>query len=383
MRRPLSSTLVTNDRQFFKSECGLGEPLRTTRQNDISYSFCRFVVEGGKPFIVENAASDPRVQYNPAVTELGIAAYLGMPIYTIDGCVLGSLCAVQMTPRSWTANDKNNLSDLADAVSRELELSERDLTAQKAITFLENRSRMLERDLRNTAHDLRTPAGAISSCIELISLNGDPVQGDDTQELLDICKDATTNLLDMIDQLLVEAQLAGAGAHVPKMRPVSASALLRRVTRMARMIAEEAKVKFELVWPEELIFLMVDEALVERVMLNLITNAVKYSPEGESIEIRLEREGSFGSAECRVTINDHGPGVPEDERDHIFGEFSKGSKTSEHRQTSFGLGLSFCKNAVDSHKGRIGINEAPGGGASFYCVLPCLPAEKSCGDTPP
>jgi len=123
-------SLVDKDRQYFKSEYGLGEPLRTTRQNDISYSFCRYVVEGGEPFVVEDAVHDPRVNLNPAVKELGVAAYVGMPISTPDGCILGSLCAVQMVPRKWSISDLKNLSDLADAVCREVELTEQAIALQ-------------------------------------------------------------------------------------------------------------------------------------------------------------------------------------------------------------------------------------------------------------
>ncbi|HVJ46796.1 MAG TPA: GAF domain-containing protein, partial [Luteolibacter sp.] len=116
-------TLVDQHRQYFKSESGLGEPLRSLRQNDISYSFCRFVVEGGAPFVVEDARQDPRVHENPAVTELGVVSYLGMPISTLDGYILGSLCAAGTSPRQWSEADMRNLADLAAAVTREIELA--------------------------------------------------------------------------------------------------------------------------------------------------------------------------------------------------------------------------------------------------------------------
>ncbi|GAA5123975.1 GAF domain-containing sensor histidine kinase [Luteolibacter yonseiensis] len=364
-------SLVAETRQFFKSQYGLGEPLRTTRQNDISYSFCRYVVEGGAPFIVEDAVSDPRVSKNPAVTELGIAAYLGIPISTPDGCILGSLCAAGTSPRSWSANDLRNLSDLAAAVCREIELSEQSLVIRNTLKNLEDRSQVLERDLRTTVHDLRTPAGAISSCLELISLNDD-ARSQETMELLDICQESTASLLDMLQQLLVNGHLKASQGQMLDIQSVSASQLLRRAARVTRTMANEAKVKLDLTWPDELIYLMVDERLIERVFLNLITNAIKFSPAGGSVRIRMRREGTPESPLCRISVIDHGPGVPDSEKLRIFEEFATGSNTSNHAQASFGIGLGFCKTVVDTHGGQIGVEDAPDGGSSFYCVLPAL-----------
>lgn len=367
-------SLVAETRQFFKSEYGLGEPLRTTRENPISYSFCRFVVEGGEPFVVEDAVRDPRVSLHPAVTEMGIAAYLGMPIFSPDGCILGSLCAVGTSPRTWSALDLQNLSDLAAAVCREIELSEQTAAFQNTLKGLENRSQLLERDLRSTVHDLRTPVGAISSCLELIS-HGEDTRSQETEELLEICQESTTSLLDMLQQLLVTGQLKAAQGQMLNIGSISASLVLRRVARVTRTMANEAKVRLDLTWPDELIHLMVDERLIERVFLNLVTNAIKFSPAGGSIRIRMDREDSAGRPLCRITVIDEGPGVPHAEKQHIFEEFATGSVPGNHGPASFGIGLAFCKTVVSSHGGQIGVNDVPAGGSAFYCILPAVAGE--------
>lgn len=364
-------SLVAETRQYFKSEYGLGEPLRTTRQNDISYSFCRYVVEGGAPFVVEDAASDPRVSSNPAVNELGIAAYLGMPISTADGCILGSLCAAGTKPRTWSDSDIRNLADLADAVSREIELSEQSVSFQGTLERMQSRSQVLERDLRTTVHDLRTPAGAISSCLELISLNDDD-RSQETLELLEICQESTSSLLDMLQQLLVNGHLKPSENKMLDIQSISASQVIRRATRLTRAMANEARVKLDFTWPEELIYLRVDERLIERVLLNLITNAIKFSPAGGIVNLRMERVGTPDEPQCRISVIDHGPGVPDAEKTQIFDEFAKGSNTSSHSQKSFGIGLAFCKTVVDAHGGEIGVEDSPGGGSIFYCTLPAL-----------
>ena len=106
-------SLVDADRQFFKSALGLPEPWATKRETPLSHSFCQHVVATGAPLRVEDAREHPLVCDNLAVPELGVVAYLGMPLATADGQVLGSLCAIDTEPRSWTAEDAAALRDLA------------------------------------------------------------------------------------------------------------------------------------------------------------------------------------------------------------------------------------------------------------------------------
>lgn len=115
-------SLVNHDLQFFKSAIGLPEPLASTRQTPLSHSFCKYVVQTGKPLVIEDARSHPLVCDNPAIAELGVAAYLGMPLVTADGHRLGSFCAIDTRPRHWSAEARENLRDLADSVMTEIEL---------------------------------------------------------------------------------------------------------------------------------------------------------------------------------------------------------------------------------------------------------------------
>jgi GGDEF domain-containing protein len=111
-------TLVTAERQVFKSSVGVGE----LRGTPLSYSFCRHVVEDGAPLEVVDARSHPKVRDNPSVSELGLVAYLGVPLTTAAGVRLGALCAIDHQPRQWTGRDHGVLEDLASAAMAEIEL---------------------------------------------------------------------------------------------------------------------------------------------------------------------------------------------------------------------------------------------------------------------
>lgn len=118
-------SLVDANRQFFKSSRGLPFPLSEQRQTPLSHSFCQHVVLTDKPFIVEDARTEPIVAGNPAVSELGVIAYAGVPIRAPDGHTLGSLCVVDTKPRSWSEEDVGVLKDMAAIVENELELREK------------------------------------------------------------------------------------------------------------------------------------------------------------------------------------------------------------------------------------------------------------------
>ncbi|GAC1435057.1 MAG: hypothetical protein NVSMB51_03600 [Solirubrobacteraceae bacterium] len=115
-------SLIDSDRQFFKSQIGLAEPWASARQTPLSHSFCRHVVAGGAPLIVSDAREDPQLRDNPAITDLNVIAYAGVPLRTADGQTLGSFCAIDSRPRNWSANDLTTLEDIAAAAMSEIEL---------------------------------------------------------------------------------------------------------------------------------------------------------------------------------------------------------------------------------------------------------------------
>ena len=115
-------SIVTDDRQVFKSHCGLTGPAADDRQTPLSHSFCQHVVDSGEPFAVEDARVHPLVATNRAVEEMGVIAYLGVPVRTRDGQVVGSFCAIGPEPRSWSDEDIAALSDVATGVESELNL---------------------------------------------------------------------------------------------------------------------------------------------------------------------------------------------------------------------------------------------------------------------
>src|SRR5262245_1497140 len=115
-------SLVDGKRQFFKSQCGLSEPLATARQTPVEISFCRHAVGSGEPLVVADARQDPRFEKNPLVDEEGVIAYAGVPLITSEGHALGTFCVIDGRPHQWTQDEIAVLRVLATSTMSEIEL---------------------------------------------------------------------------------------------------------------------------------------------------------------------------------------------------------------------------------------------------------------------
>jgi GAF domain-containing protein len=143
LRAPIGLvSLVDHDRQFFKSCVGLPEPIASARQTPLSHSFCKHVVGTGRPLVVEDARVNPLVKLNPAIAEIGVVAYAGIPLTTSTGEILGSFCVMDNKPRAWSYEDVEALQELAACVMHEIE-------SRKLLVAAEARCRELETRLRD------------------------------------------------------------------------------------------------------------------------------------------------------------------------------------------------------------------------------------------
>ncbi len=226
-------SLVEADRQFFKSVVGLPEPWSLLRQTSLLHSFCQHVVANGAPLLVQDARGHPLVSDSFAIDDLGVLAYLGMPLATADGHVLGALCAIDTQPRDWTPGDAAALRDLAAVtmgevtlrrVALELEDGLRAARADRGNT--QARARRLEalRELGNgVAHDLLNVMQCVQSGARLAEarLGRDP---DTAQHVLALVGDAARR-----GGALRERFLSFARCDELRAEPVDAVALLRRV----------------------------------------------------------------------------------------------------------------------------------------------------------
>ncbi len=125
-------SLVAADRQFFKSSIGLPEPWRSRRETPLSHSFCQHNRTTGVPLNIADAREHSLFHSNPAVRDLSVIAYLGIPLVSPDGYVLGSFCVIDTKPHTWSETDVETVSDLASAVMTEIDLRSQMAAREKA-----------------------------------------------------------------------------------------------------------------------------------------------------------------------------------------------------------------------------------------------------------
>jgi GAF domain-containing protein len=151
LRAPVALvSLVDRDRQFFKSAAGMPEPWQTRRETPLTHSFCKHAIALHEPLVIPDARKDPLYRDQPAVRDLKIVAYAGVPL-TVSGYPLGALCVIDNEPHQWSYDEVHTLRDLADCVTHEIDMRTRVGELDAARVRAEARIRELERTAPPTA----------------------------------------------------------------------------------------------------------------------------------------------------------------------------------------------------------------------------------------
>ncbi|MBA3994341.1 MAG: hypothetical protein C0469_12505 [Cyanobacteria bacterium DS2.3.42] len=212
------------------------------------------------------------------------------------------------------------------------------------------------------SHDLRTPLTAILGTFELLSSGA---YGKLTPRGLTRVNDAereSERLIGMINELLDIDKLESGNMQLI-LDDCELQPILRRAVEAVTVIAESRKVTLEPTRENPIV--RVDEDRIVQILINLMGNAVKYSPEGGVIKINAEQEKEF----IRIDIIDQGPGIPKKDKRLIFERFKQIEDDDYKRSGSSGLGLAICKSLVESHGGVIGVDSEVGKGSRFWFTI--------------
>jgi PAS domain S-box-containing protein len=241
-----------------------------------------------------------------------------------------------------------------------------DITERKQIETL-------QRDFVSTvSHELRTPLTSITASLGLICGQVIGEVPEHLQELLDIAHQNSKRLSALIDDLLdIDKLYAGKMRFELQLQPLQP--LLEQALRSNQYYAESYQVSIEL-GNCPAVSIKVDTMRLEQVLSNLLSNAAKYSPPGEIIELWAE---SVGNDKVRVNVRDKGPGITDAFRERIFSKFAQADASDTRQQGGTGLGLAISKELIEHMDGQIGFDSAPGAGACFWFDLPCHPPHET------
>jgi signal transduction histidine kinase len=358
-------SLVDDSRQFFKSHHGLPEPWASRRETPLSHSFCQHVVERREPLVVTDARDHDLVCDNLAIRDLNVVAYLGIPLVSAEGQVLGSFCAIDDKPRQWTSEQVDIMKDLAAAVMTEVAL--RRLSGEFLSSFRALRELESQRDemVQMLVHDLRNPLSSLLAGLDMMDIGKN--LSEKQQRYLGRAREGGNSLLAMINEILLVSK-GEAGKLELDQRPLSPAALINAAVEQLSHLATMAGIELTTDLPADLPAISGDGPRLERVLVNLLANALDHTPRSGRVTIVAARDDEADVVQ--VSVIDEGQGVPDGYQERIFEKFEQARVEPERRSRSSGLGLPFCKTVVEAHGGRIGVENRAGGGACFYFTLP-------------
>lgn len=219
--------------------------------------------------------------------------------------------------------------------------------------------------LRAISHDLRTPLTSISGNADNLLANYQKMDDATRKRTFTDIYDDSMWLINLVENLLAITRIEGGQVHLTQtveLMDEVVSEALRHINRKSKEHIIHVSSS------EELILASIDAKLIVQVIINLLDNAIKYTPPGSVIEIHTEKNKA--SHQVVVSVSDDGPGIPDDQKPHIFDMFYSGANKIADSRRSLGLGLSLCKSIVTAHGGTIWITDHDPKGTVFTFTLP-------------
>ena len=313
--------------------------LSTLKESDVNQQLANFE----KQYEIENLSNNNKLQ----------KIYLSVAIIS----ALMAIAIIFLVWRNWSRSKLDVIT--VKNLNKEINSQKKDL--EKALEEIKNSSREKDRILRTVAHDLRNPLGGIAS---LTSIMVEETGYDtDLQYQLKIIKDTSSDTLELINEIL-EATNTTSTDLIKQL--VEVNSLLNNSIELLRFKASEKHQEIVLDPLSSIEQLYINREMIWRVISNLISNAIKLSPVGETIQLKCVSE----SNNVQISVTDHGIGIPDEMKDKVFNMFTDAKRAGTIGEKSFGLGLSICKQIIEKHHGKIWFESKAGKGTTFYIRLP-------------
>ena len=231
--------------------------------------------------------------------------------------------------------------------------------------------RMKDEFVLTASHELRSPLTSVQGFAELLLLEREKL-GPKQVETVEVILDNTRHLVRLLNDLLDLAR-SDAGRLAIKPERTDAASLVEDAVRTMRGQFDARRQGLRIEIEADLPEIEADRDRIRQVMVNLLTNANEYCPEGANIGV----EARLVDADVEIDVIDDGPGIPEQQLEHIFERFSRGDAGETQRVGGTGLGLAISKSLVELHGGTLEAESAEGRGATFRVRLPALPPERA------
>jgi signal transduction histidine kinase len=253
-------------------------------------------------------------------------------------------------------------SDLSLRVRNAIRMRQLYLEVEEQYRRLEKLELLRDSLVHMIVHDLRSPLAGIRAYLDLLKLDGAGKLDMELTESIDAARKVAIDMTDMVSDLLDVSRLE-VGKMPLELAPVDVGALVVEAIGAA---GAAARVRIRVEPPADKLRVVCDAGVIRRVIANLVGNAVKFTPVSGQISVLVRGDG----AEVRVEVADTGPGIPREYHEKVFEKYGQVEAARHGAKHSTGLGLTFCKLAVEAHGGRVGLESAVGKGSTFWLLLP-------------
>jgi len=302
-------------------------------------------------------------------------------LFLVGIFILTSFAVLQRKRRNQNLTDIKQLTQLMDQTNTEMrpltfhvaetagpEIQKLACSYNDMMTRRVNNLRRARQFTADVTHELRTPLTILRGETELALRNGR-----DQKQLRDVLVsnlEEISRMSYLIEDLLLLSK--GDLGEIPlKMEPLHLNKLISELHHQAQLLATAKNIKVELHCPQQQILLQADSLRLRQVFLNLLTNAIKYTPDDGTVSIAVVTDAK----NVATTITDTGIGMDSTHLELIFNRFYRVDKTGNRNDGGSGLGLAIVKWIVDAHHGSVKVSSTPGQGSKFTVIFPLLPNE--------
>jgi heavy metal sensor kinase len=358
-QRPQLPNAVVGDATFFTTNLNL---------NQYRIGLAQFE-SGGRRFEIHAAV--PTEPFDQALDRFRLIEQEAFPLLVIVASLLGywlsgkALAPVDRIIRTAKQIGVNNLSRRLEVPEPRDELRRLTETLNAMLGRIEASFHRITQFTADASHDLRTPVAVIRATAEIALRK--PRTGPEYQDALSQILRTSVETSGMLENLLTLAR-ADAGAAGLEMHTVDLNTHVRKALERGEILGAVKSLQFTSDFPEASVLVRADSIAIDRLLLILVDNAVKYTPQGGRCEISLSRS----NREAHITVKDSGVGIDIRELETIFERFHRADKTRSREIGGAGLGLAIARWIANVHGGSITAESTVGLGSSFHVRLPSL-----------
>jgi len=323
----------------------------------------------GRPVRSDDVAGDPRFagddEYLATMAAEPIVATMAVPI-AIGDRVEGLLRVDNRTRGGFDDGDEDVLRQLADHAALVIHNAQLLAREQRARAEAEAANRVKDEFLATLSHELRTPLNAVLGWA--ITLRGGRLDEATTARALEAIERNARAQSQLIEDLLDISRIVTGKLRLD-VRPVEPAAVIEAALDSVRPAAESRSIALETALEPQLEPVFADPDRLQQIVWNLLNNAIKFTPPGGGVEVRLERVG----ASVEIVVQDTGQGIPADLLPYIFDRFRQADRSSARTRGGLGIGLALVRHLVELQGGQVtAASDGPGKGSTFRVRLPLL-----------